>query len=68
MQMYVNYYERKVKLEDENPTIDILLCKNKSDAVVEKILPEDNGHIFASKYLTVLSSKDEEKKLIENEE
>ena len=65
MQMYVNYYDRKVKLEDENPTIGILLCKNKNDAVVEMTLPEDNSQIFASKYLTVLPSKEELKKLME---
>ncbi len=68
MQMYVNYYDRKVKLEDENPTIGILLCKNKNDAVVEMTLPKDNNQIFASKYLTVLPSKEELKKLIESEE
>lgn len=67
MQMYVNYYDRKVKLKDENPTIGILLCKNKNDAVVEMTLPEDNAQIFASKYLTVLPSKEELKKLIESE-
>ena len=66
MQMYVNYYDRKVKLEDENPTIGILLCKN--DAMVEMTLPEDNSQIFASKYLTVLPSKEELKKLMESEE
>ncbi|GAA0795131.1 hypothetical protein GCM10008910_13400 [Faecalicatena orotica] len=43
MQMYVNYYDRKVKLEDENPTIEILLCKNKNYAVVEMTLPEANS-------------------------
>ena len=64
MQMYVNYYDRKVKLEDENPTIGILLCKN--DSVVEMTLPEDNNQIFASKYLTVLPSKEELKKLVES--
>ena len=68
MQMYVNYYDRKVKLEDENPTIGILLCKNKNDAVVEMTLPEDNNQIFASKYLTVLPSKEDLKKLMESEE
>lgn len=67
MQMYVNYYDRKVKLEDENPTIGILLCKNKNDAVVEMTLPEDNNQIFASKYLTVLPSKEDLKKLMESE-
>ena len=56
MQMYVNYYDRKVKLKDEHPTIGILLCKNKNDSVVEMTLPENNSQIFASKYLTVLPS------------
>ena len=57
MQMYVNYYDRKIKLEDENPTIGIILCKDKKDAIVEMTLPEDNNQIFASKYQTVLPSK-----------
>lgn len=67
MQMYVNYYDRQVKLEDENPTIGILLCKNKNDAVVEMTLPKDNNQIFASKYLTVLPSKEELRQLIASE-
>lgn len=66
MQMYVNYYDRKVKLTDENKTIGIILCQNKSEAVVEFTLPENNTQIFASKYLTVLPSKETLIKLIEN--
>ena len=58
MQMYVNYYDRKVKLPDENKTVGIILCKNKNQAVVEMTLPEDNSQIFASKYETVLPSKE----------
>lgn len=65
MQMYVNYYDRFVKLEHENKTIGIVLCKNKNDALVEITLPEDNTQIFASKYKTVLPKKEELKKLIE---
>jgi len=64
MQMYVNYYDRKVKLEEENRTIGIIICKDKKDAVVEMTLPEDNSQIFASKYQTVLPSKEELKRLI----
>ena len=67
MQMYVHYYDRKVKLEDENKTIGILLCADKNDAVVEMTLPEDNDQIFASKYQTVLPSKEELQKLIEEQ-
>ena len=64
MQMYVNYYDRKVKLEDENPTIGIILCKDKNNAIVEMTLPENNSQIFASKYETILPSKEELKKLL----
>ena len=66
MQMYVNYYDRFVKMEDENPTIGILLCTDKSDAMVEITLPQDNNQIFASKYQTYLPSKEELKQLIED--
>ena len=66
MQMYVNYYDRYVKLEDENPTIGILLCRDKSDAIVEITLPKDNSQIFASKYQTILPSKEELKRLLES--
>ena len=64
MQMYVHYYDRKVKLEDENPTVGIILCKDKNNAIVEMTLPEDNSQIFASKYETVLPSKEELQKLL----
>ncbi len=65
MQMYVHYYDRKVKLPDENPTIGIVLCRDKNNAVVEMTLPEDNTQIFASKYETVLPSKEALQKLLE---
>lgn len=66
MQMYVNYYDREIKLAEENRTIGIILCQNKSEAVVRYTLPENNEQIFASKYQTVLPSKEELKKLIES--
>lgn len=66
MQMYVNYYDRKVKLATENPTVGILLCKEKNNAVVEMTLPEDNTQIFASKYELVLPDKDTLMRLLEN--
>jgi predicted nuclease of restriction endonuclease-like (RecB) superfamily len=66
MQMYVNYYDRFVKLDTENMTIGIILCKKKNDTLVEITLPENNEQIFASKYLTVLPSKKELKELINN--
>ncbi|CDN31373.1 hypothetical protein BN938_1280 [Mucinivorans hirudinis] len=59
MLMYVNYYDRFVKLEDENSIIGILLCRDKSDAMVEITLPKNNDQIFASRYQTVLPTKEE---------
>jgi hypothetical protein len=64
MQMYVNYFDRKVRLEDENKTIGITLCQDKSEIVVAFVLPEGNNQIFASKYQTVLTSKDGLEKIL----
>ena len=58
MQMYVNYFDRYVKTEDELPTVGILLCGSKNDAVVELTLPED-ANIYASQYQLYLPSKQE---------
>ena len=57
MQMYVNYYDRFVKLPEENKTVGIVLCRDKSQTLVEITLPEDNDQIFASRYHTVLPDK-----------
>ena len=68
MQMYVNYYDREIKLEEESKTIGIILCQDKSESVVKYTLPENNEQIFASKYLTILPSQEMLKKLLENKE
>ncbi|WP_294703228.1 PDDEXK nuclease domain-containing protein [uncultured Fusobacterium sp.] len=67
MQMYVNYYDRYVKLDDENKTIGIIICKDKNDTLVNMTLPEGNEQIFASKYMTILPSKEELKRIVESE-
>lgn len=56
MQMYVNYYDRYVRQEFESPTIGILLCENKNDALVELTLPKD-ANIYASAYQLYLPDK-----------
>lgn len=56
MQMYVNYYDRYVKEDFEHPTIGILLCKEKSDALVELTLPKD-ANIYAQQYSLYLPNK-----------
>ncbi len=50
----------------EHKTVGIILCKDKSNTLVEMTLPEDNSQIYASKYLTVLPNKDDLKKLLED--
>lgn len=56
MQMYVNYYDRYIKEDFENPTIGILLCEEKNDALVELTLPS-NANIYASAYQLYLPDK-----------
>ncbi len=59
MQLYVNYYDRYVKLDEEEKTIGIVLCKSKNQTMVEITLPTDNDQIFAQKYQTIIPSKEE---------
>lgn len=59
LQMYVNYYDREEKQAFENPTIGILLCADKNDAVVKYSLPESNKRIVASKYQLYLPSEEQ---------
>lgn len=59
LQMYVNYYDREVKSQDENPTIGILLCADKKETIVKYSLPESNTHIFAAEYRLYLPNKKE---------
>ena len=56
MQMYVNYYDRHVKQAFEKPTIGILLCKDKDDALVELTLPED-ANVYATSYELCIPAK-----------
>lgn len=66
LQMYVNYYDRVEKTEDENPTIGILMCTAKNDTVVKMSLPEDNSSILASKYQLYLPTQDQLKTEVES--
>jgi len=58
MQMYVNYFDRFVKTAEENPTVGILLCRQRNKALVEITLPKD-ANIHAREYQLYLPSKDE---------
>lgn len=74
--MYVNYYDREIKQEDENLTVGILLSTDRNKTVVKYTLPEDNKIIFSSEYKLhmpteqeLINAVEEEKKIFElNEE
>lgn len=59
LQMYVNYYDRFEKQTNENPTIGILLCTDKNDAMVKISLPENCNTIIASKYQLYLPTEEQ---------
>jgi predicted nuclease of restriction endonuclease-like (RecB) superfamily len=59
MQMYVNYYQRELTAEGENPPLGLILCADKSEAVVRYTLPEGNTQIFASRYKLYLPTEEE---------
>lgn len=51
MQLYVNYYDRERCTEGDNPTLGLILCTAKNDAVVKYLLgPDQSNKIFASRY------------------
>ena len=73
MQMYVHYYDREICIQEDNPTIGLILCTDKNDAVVEYVLDKGNERIFASRYKLELPPKEELRRLLmewrsENEE
>src|SRR5690554_2115296 len=59
LQMYVNYFDRVEKVEHEKPTIGILLCADKNNAVVKFSLPENNKTILASQYNLILPTEEQ---------
>ncbi len=64
LQMYVNYYDREVKIDRESPTIGVLLCADKNNAVVKYSLPKDNETILASEYQLYMPTVEDLKKLL----
>lgn len=67
MQMYVNYYDREIKRDDENDTIGILLSTDKNETVVKYTLPKDNKTIFSSEYKLYMPTEQEIINAIEEE-
>ena len=64
MQMYVHFFDREVCTQKDNPTIGLILCTDKNDAVVEYVLDKGNERIFASRYKLELPPKEELRRLL----
>ena len=62
MQMYVNFYDRHQREVWEAPTVGIVLCSEKNEAMVRITLPEDNEQIHAARYQLYLPTEEELKK------
>jgi predicted nuclease of restriction endonuclease-like (RecB) superfamily len=67
MDFYARYFEQEVKQESDNPTIGLILCSHKNEAMVKYTLLENNHRIFASKYKLYLPSEEELKVELERE-
>jgi len=58
MQMYVNYYDREIAGKEDQPTIGLILCADKNEAMVRYVLDDKAKQIFASRYQFQLPSED----------
>ena len=67
MLLYVNYYDREVAAKDDSPTIGLILCSEKNDAVVRYVLADKNRQVFASRYQLHLPSEAELRAEIQRE-
>jgi len=67
MQMYVNYYDRELKARGDNPSVGLILCEDKKEAVVRYTLPQGKQRIFTSKYKLHLPTEKELRRELERE-
>lgn len=67
MDFYVRYYDNEIKVEDDNPTIGIILCSDKKDTIVKYSVLNDNKNLFASKYQLYLPTEEELAREIEKQ-
>ena len=59
MDTYVRMYDQLKKQPDDNPTIGLILCSQKSEAVAKYSVLADEKQLFASKYINFLPTEDE---------
>nr|WP_321497719.1 PDDEXK nuclease domain-containing protein [uncultured Methanolobus sp.] len=59
MDSYVRMYEDKFKLEGDNPTVGLILCSEKNEAIAKYSVLNESKQLFASKYMMYLPSEEE---------
>ncbi|MCL2590990.1 MAG: PDDEXK nuclease domain-containing protein [Betaproteobacteria bacterium] len=67
MDTYVRLYDEQIRGADDNPTIGLVLCSEKSEAVVRYSVLAEQQQLFAAKYLPYLPSEEELKRELERE-
>jgi predicted nuclease of restriction endonuclease-like (RecB) superfamily len=67
MDMYVRMFDALKRIEDDNPTIGIILCAEKDETIVRYSVLKENKQLFASKYKTVLPTEEELAEMISRE-
>lgn len=67
MQLYVNYFDQEIKMENDNPSIGLVLCTTKNDSMVKYMLGSNAKKIFASTYQFHLPTEEELRKELDRE-
>ena len=66
MDSYIRMFEALYRNEDDNPTLGIILCSQKSEAIVKYSVLNEGKQIFASRYKLYLPTEEEFKQLLES--
>ncbi|MCP4155399.1 MAG: DUF1016 domain-containing protein [bacterium] len=67
MDGYVRMYEENLRREDDNPTIGLILCSEKNEAVARYSVLKESKQLFASRYMLYLPTEDELQRELERE-
>ncbi|MDE5742913.1 MAG: DUF1016 domain-containing protein, partial [Bacteroidales bacterium] len=67
MDMYVRIYDERIRGEDDNPTIGIVLCSETDEDIARYSVLHDSDRLFASKYMLCMPTEDELRQEIERQ-
>lgn len=59
MLLYVNYFDQTIKMENDSPTIGLILCTKKSNSMVQYLLGDKAKQVFANTYQFHLPTEQE---------